>query len=539
MVVKAAFDAFISYSHAVDGALAPALRSALQSLARPWYRRRALAVFLDQSDLSVSVDLSASIERALATSRHFIYLASREAAASPWVGKELTAWRSAHGGVGTGLFIVLTDGDLQWNDELSEFDVDRSSALHPALHGAFGREPLWVDMRWARTQGQVTLRDPRFQHAAAMLAAPLHGMELDALLGEDVRAHRRRRRVIAGTISGLVGLLLVSVLVTWLAVRTAMELQRRQEMVELVLPFTVDRHANQDPATPAQTLLDALMRAIPWRRPSETDVDWNEQPDFLPVQDDCVARPPFYDTPPETCAPPGTGYGAEGLRADMPWLPALARQLMLDIEGKHPNALRGLRRHHAIEDRGRTSSSSVDSEGQSFRNSVDEALKIVAGFAHILIPPVIADAAGGTPRAPIDPLEAYQGMSVVRYPLLSDMPAELILLNFSNNRSCGSGVCISPTLAYLRRGEDLQMVWLDTAGRRLTLLDRGAGQMPDIIATEVRQSGICCQRRLIARYQFVAGGENQWYQAHMDGVVSATMPEYSTPIPRVEAAPDP
>ena len=45
------YTAFISYSHAVDGRLAPALQSALHGFAKPWYRLRALRVFRDQASL--------------------------------------------------------------------------------------------------------------------------------------------------------------------------------------------------------------------------------------------------------------------------------------------------------------------------------------------------------------------------------------------------------------------------------------------------------------------------------------------------------
>ncbi|MDQ3698882.1 MAG: hypothetical protein M3373_12810 [Gemmatimonadota bacterium] len=41
------YDAFISYSHALDGTLAPALQSALHRFAKPWYRLRARRVFRD------------------------------------------------------------------------------------------------------------------------------------------------------------------------------------------------------------------------------------------------------------------------------------------------------------------------------------------------------------------------------------------------------------------------------------------------------------------------------------------------------------
>jgi hypothetical protein len=38
------YDAFISYSHATDGALAPALQRGLMRLAKPWHRRQAISV---------------------------------------------------------------------------------------------------------------------------------------------------------------------------------------------------------------------------------------------------------------------------------------------------------------------------------------------------------------------------------------------------------------------------------------------------------------------------------------------------------------
>src|SRR5262245_65690 len=71
-----AYDAFISYSHSADGQLAPAVQSGLQRLARPWYRRRALRVFRDETGLSVNPHLWGSIERAMDESRYFVLLAS-------------------------------------------------------------------------------------------------------------------------------------------------------------------------------------------------------------------------------------------------------------------------------------------------------------------------------------------------------------------------------------------------------------------------------------------------------------------------------
>lgn len=66
------YNAFISYSHAADGEVAPALQHALHRLARPWYRLRALHVFRDQTNLAVNPDLWSGIVKArpIAEIRH-------------------------------------------------------------------------------------------------------------------------------------------------------------------------------------------------------------------------------------------------------------------------------------------------------------------------------------------------------------------------------------------------------------------------------------------------------------------------------------
>jgi hypothetical protein len=59
------YDAFISYSHAKDKPIAAALQSVVQKLGKPWYHRRALRVFRDDTSLSATPHLWPTIERAL------------------------------------------------------------------------------------------------------------------------------------------------------------------------------------------------------------------------------------------------------------------------------------------------------------------------------------------------------------------------------------------------------------------------------------------------------------------------------------------
>src|SRR5262249_15230505 len=102
------YDAFISYSHSRDKPIASALQSAIQRLGKPWYRRRVLRVFRDDTSLSATPGLWPAIEQALARSRFLILLASPQAAASPWVAKEVSYWLE-HKGAET-LLIGVTDG---------------------------------------------------------------------------------------------------------------------------------------------------------------------------------------------------------------------------------------------------------------------------------------------------------------------------------------------------------------------------------------------------------------------------------------------
>ena len=59
-----------------DARLASALRLALHWLAKPWYQRRAVSLFLDQSSLSANAALWPALEKALGTSDYFLLLAS-------------------------------------------------------------------------------------------------------------------------------------------------------------------------------------------------------------------------------------------------------------------------------------------------------------------------------------------------------------------------------------------------------------------------------------------------------------------------------
>ena len=80
MAAVSGYDGFISYSHKHDAVLGPALQTNLERFAKPWYKIRALRIFLDTADLSANPALWPSIEDGLSSSQWFILLASADAA---------------------------------------------------------------------------------------------------------------------------------------------------------------------------------------------------------------------------------------------------------------------------------------------------------------------------------------------------------------------------------------------------------------------------------------------------------------------------
>jgi WD40 repeat protein len=213
----ARYDGFMSYSHAADGKLAPAIQAALHGLGRAWYKLRALSVFRDKTSLSADPGLWPAIERALSNARWFIYLASPKAAHSEWVGREVAWWLAKNGS--SSLLIIVTEGTIAWDGAKNDFDWNATDAVPAALAGRFAAEPLWVDLRWARNQDNLSLRHAGFRDAILDIAAPLHGRPKDELDGADVRQYRRNRRTAAAAIGALVVLTIGAVTAAYLAIQ--------------------------------------------------------------------------------------------------------------------------------------------------------------------------------------------------------------------------------------------------------------------------------------------------------------------------------
>ncbi len=199
------YAAFISYNRAVDRELARALQSALHRFAKPWYRLRALRVFLDDASLAADPSLWGAVERALDSSEFFILLASPESAGSMWVDKEVGHWIQTN--PVENVLIVLTGG-VDWDTE--DLDWNTTTALPPSLRGRYRDEPRYIDLRWIRSEEGFSTADSRFRDGVADVAARLHHKPKDDLLGEDVWQHRRTTRLARAAIIGLTVLLIAA-----------------------------------------------------------------------------------------------------------------------------------------------------------------------------------------------------------------------------------------------------------------------------------------------------------------------------------------
>jgi WD40 repeat protein len=248
----AGYDAFVSYSHAADSTLAPALRNGLQRFATPWrvFRftnpTRSLRVFQDQASLSANPKLWPTIESALASSTWFILLASPVAASSPWVAREVEFWCD-HKALDR-LLIVQTDGEIAWNAAGGDFDWPQTTALPRRMAGMFPDEPRWIDARWARTSRHTSSRDPRFRDLVAELAAPLRGVPKDELIGEDIRQARRLARWRNAALA------LLTVLLASALAAAALAIRQRDLAVDRLA--TAQRNESRALATLAETELD-------------------------------------------------------------------------------------------------------------------------------------------------------------------------------------------------------------------------------------------------------------------------------------------
>jgi WD40 repeat protein len=190
------YDAFISYSFRSDRPLAAAVQRVLRRAGVPRYRHSPVRICRDDTTFAAGPSVWGSIEQEIRASRYLVLLASPEAAASDYVGREVALWRQERSP--ETLLIALAGGDLVWDDEAGDFDWERTTALPLQMRGWLPAEPLWVDLRQHRGRSAIRLRGvPRFRTEVTKVAATVRGVSTDELLNEDLRQQRNAIMVLA------------------------------------------------------------------------------------------------------------------------------------------------------------------------------------------------------------------------------------------------------------------------------------------------------------------------------------------------------
>jgi WD40 repeat protein len=197
-----------------------------------------LRIFRDESSLSANPHLWSSIVAALDDSEWFVLLLSPDAATSKWVNQEIEHWTTNKDP--NRILPVLTDGEFTWTDGGAH-----GSAVPDALRGVFEEEPRWVDLRFAREEDDLDLKNPSFSNAVADVASAIRGIPKDELSSEEVKQHRRTVRTASGGVA-LVGLLAIAA--TVFAVQSANNAQKVQAERQNALDAQFEAEAERQTA---------------------------------------------------------------------------------------------------------------------------------------------------------------------------------------------------------------------------------------------------------------------------------------------------
>ena len=216
------YDAFLSYSWQADLNVAPAIQSALQRFLCPWYKPRAKTIFRDLSCLPAGSSLEKELFDRIDRSKHFIVLASPNAAKAGGMEMEARYWfsRPRDGEV----LIIVTEGDCKTWDEIQD------RLLPASVRTNLASTPLWVPLQHRRSEILTNPDKQKIQgdlvedlkQILLRLYAPLSWGELQ---GEE-RAQRRRALGLMALAAGLLLLFAVA------ALRSAIVAHQRQLAAE-------------------------------------------------------------------------------------------------------------------------------------------------------------------------------------------------------------------------------------------------------------------------------------------------------------------
>jgi hypothetical protein len=212
------YQAFISYKHSdISRKRAIAVEKALKKYAKPWWKPTNIKIFRDEKEMQPGDNLGASINYALENSEFLLYFASKEAAQSEWVQKELLKWCGEL--QRTDKLIIIHVADNIVTDAKEEKIIwEQTDALPSFLKEYINYIPIYVDLRWATQDKILDLENLRFREIINSITARFRGKTPAEMNDENVLIDRRNKRIKNLAIGILTGLFILSIITTWIAI---------------------------------------------------------------------------------------------------------------------------------------------------------------------------------------------------------------------------------------------------------------------------------------------------------------------------------
>ncbi len=219
------YDAFISYSHSEDAGFSKVIHAGLQSFGTPFFKGRAMRIYLDDANISMTNDLWGDLQSELKASEFFLLLASPSSARSEWVVKEINEFLKNNSLDNIG--VIVTSGKTPWtSEEYSQDDADVAVSKEIVeLLTEGGREPLVIDLSQYREKSYRKQERQQWQNHLASIVSAITGQEKDKLYGLHMQRLRQRLFIF----SGLAALFLLASI---LAVVFALDANRKTKITE-------------------------------------------------------------------------------------------------------------------------------------------------------------------------------------------------------------------------------------------------------------------------------------------------------------------
>ena len=278
------YDAFISYRHCLpDSEIASRLQKKLESfrlpkdIAKKTGRTRLNSVFLDETELSVSDDLSVELSAALLNSDYLITICSPEYLKSKWCMREIQTFLQYNDR--KKVLLILADGEPENAfPEMLLYETVYSADADGRITKSYEyKEPLAADCRGETSKE----RKEKIDVAVIRLVAAIMGIRFDDLQQrhrKEVQTRKRNRTLAAFAILGLVIAICLFFIV--MIVGKNREIEQQNQEIALQNEIITQKYADSLAATSDSLLHDgnrsAAVYAARLALPDEETDDYSE-----------------------------------------------------------------------------------------------------------------------------------------------------------------------------------------------------------------------------------------------------------------------